>query len=203
MVFSSANTPGMISSRDGATRLRSSSVIPLSFAQRRAPSMVIGCGVLIPATTSSPWAFTRNSPLKIRSPVAASRVKATPVADVSPMLPNTMACTFTAVPHSSGILLSLRYSLALSFIQLSNTASTAPHSCSRASVGKSLPVRFFTIALKRTTRVFRSSVVNSVSATTPRSRFSSSMIASNGSCSSFDSGFMPSTTSPYICTKRR
>ena len=31
-------------------------------------------------------------------------VKATPVAEVSPMLPNTIACTFTAVPQLSGIL---------------------------------------------------------------------------------------------------
>jgi chromosome segregation ATPase len=34
---------------------------------------------------------------------AGSRVKATPVPLSSPMLPNTMACTFTAVPHASGM----------------------------------------------------------------------------------------------------
>ena len=33
---------------------------------------------------------------------------ATPVAELLPMLPNTMACTVTAVPHSAGMLLSLR-----------------------------------------------------------------------------------------------
>jgi hypothetical protein len=33
-----------------------------------------------------------------------SRVKATPVADVSPILPNTIAWTLTAVPQSPGML---------------------------------------------------------------------------------------------------
>jgi hypothetical protein len=32
-----------------------------------------------------------------------SRVKATPVAEVSPMLPNTIAWTLTAVPQSPGM----------------------------------------------------------------------------------------------------
>jgi hypothetical protein len=50
----------------------------------------------------------RYSPVKISSPVAGSRVKATPVAEVFPMFPKTIACTFTAVPHSSGILFSFR-----------------------------------------------------------------------------------------------
>ena len=62
----------------------------------------------MPATTSSPWALMRYSPLKRFSPVAASREKATPVAELSPMLPKTIACTETAVPHSAGMLLSLR-----------------------------------------------------------------------------------------------
>lgn len=57
----------------------------------------------MPATTSSPWALIKYSPLNISSPVAASRVKATPVAEVLPMFPNTIAWTLTAVPHSSGI----------------------------------------------------------------------------------------------------
>ena len=61
------------------------------------------CGVRIPATTSSPCALTRYSPLNRFSPLAASRLKQTPVADVSPMLPNTIAITLTAVPHSSGM----------------------------------------------------------------------------------------------------
>jgi hypothetical protein len=37
------------------------------------------------------------------SPVDGSRVKQTPVAQSSPMLPNTMACTFTAVPQLAGM----------------------------------------------------------------------------------------------------
>jgi hypothetical protein len=42
------------------------------------------------------------------APVEGLRVKATPVAQSSPMLPNTMAWTLTAVPQSSGMLLILR-----------------------------------------------------------------------------------------------
>ena len=37
------------------------------------------------------------------SPVALSRVNATPVPERSPVLPNTMRCTFTAVPRSCGM----------------------------------------------------------------------------------------------------
>ena len=73
----------------------------------RAASL-ISCGVRMPATTSSPCALMRNSPYSFLSPVEGLRVKATPVADVSPMLPNTMACTLTAVPQLSGRLCSLR-----------------------------------------------------------------------------------------------
>ena len=57
----------------------------------------------MPATTSSPWALTRNSPKKRRSPVEGSRVNATPVPEVSPRFPKTIACTVTAVPQSLGI----------------------------------------------------------------------------------------------------
>ena len=69
----------------------------------RAASL-ISCGVRMPATTSSPCALMRNSPYSFFSPVDGLRVKATPVAEVSPILPNTMACTLTAVPQLSGIL---------------------------------------------------------------------------------------------------
>jgi hypothetical protein len=55
-----------------------------------------------PATTSSPWAFGSHSPNKRRAPFFGSRVNATPVAESSPMLPNTIACTFTAVPIVRG-----------------------------------------------------------------------------------------------------
>ena len=68
----------------------------------------IGCGVRIPATTSSPCAFTRNSPKSLFSPVAGLRVNATPVPDYSPELPNTIDCTLTAVPSDAGISFNLR-----------------------------------------------------------------------------------------------
>ncbi len=61
-----------------------------------------------PLTTSSPWALTRKSPLGAGSPVTSSRLKATPEPDVSPLLPNTICWTFTAVPHSSGMRLMRR-----------------------------------------------------------------------------------------------
>ena len=63
---------------------------------------------VIPATTSSPCAFSRYSPKTVRSPVAGSRVKATPVPESSPMLPYTIETTFTPVPRCSGIRLTLR-----------------------------------------------------------------------------------------------
>ncbi len=57
----------------------------------------------MPATTSSPCALGRYSPKNFLSPVDGLRVKATPVAQSSPMLPKTIDCTFTAVPQTSGI----------------------------------------------------------------------------------------------------
>ena len=42
----------------------------------------------------------RYSPNRAFSPVAGLRVKATPVPLLLPLLPNTMACTLTAVPQS-------------------------------------------------------------------------------------------------------
>ena len=60
-------------------------------------------GVRTPATTSSPWAFIRNSPKSFFSPVAGLRVKATPVPEVSPVLPKTIICTLTAVPQEEGM----------------------------------------------------------------------------------------------------
>ena len=46
------------------------------------PSERWACGVRTPATTSSPCALIRNSPISSFSPVAGSRVNATPVPDV-------------------------------------------------------------------------------------------------------------------------
>ena len=62
-------------------------------------------GVRMPATTSSPCALRRYSPKSFFSPVFGSRVNATPVPESSPMLPNTIDTTLTAVPQSSEILL--------------------------------------------------------------------------------------------------
>ena len=59
----------------------------------------IGIGVRTPATTSSPCAFIRNSPISFFSPVAGSRVNATPVPDSSLRLPNAIIWTLTAVPQ--------------------------------------------------------------------------------------------------------
>ena len=59
-------------------------------------------GVRMPATTSSPCALRRYSPKSSRAPVFGSRVNATPVPESSPMLPNTIETTLTAVPQSSG-----------------------------------------------------------------------------------------------------
>ncbi|GJE72626.1 hypothetical protein CHKEEEPN_4184 [Methylorubrum podarium] len=74
-------------------------------------------------------------------------MKATPVAEVSPMLPNTMAWTLTAVPQLSGMLFSSRYFLARGIIQESNTAPIAPQSWSSGFCGKSEPCSSRTIFL--------------------------------------------------------
>ena len=93
--------------------------------------------------------------------------------------------------------------MARSFIHELNTAQIAPHSCSYAQVGKSFPVCSLTAALNLLTSSLRSSTSSSLSSFTPFACFTSSIMASKGSTSSLFTGFMPSTTSPYICTKRR
>ena len=106
----------------------------------------------------------KYSPYIPFSPVAGSRVNATPVPDVSPMLPNTIACTFTAVPQFPGISFILLYTIALGLSQLLNTALTAPINCSVGSCGNSSPFMFsLYTALNLFTNSFKSSVVNSVS----------------------------------------
>ncbi len=57
----------------------------------------------MPATTSSPWAFTRKSPSISFSPVVTFRVVATPVPEFAPRLPNTIATIVTAVPMPCGM----------------------------------------------------------------------------------------------------
>ena len=93
--------------------------------------------------------------------------------------------------------------MARSFIQLSNTAHMAPQSCSMGSFGKSLPVCCLIASLNRVTSCFSSSTFISLSSDMPRCAFTFCIIASNGSMSSLLTGFIPITTSPYICTKRR
>ncbi len=65
-------------------------------------------GVRTPDTTSSPCASKRKSPLGAGAPVSSSRENATPVAEPAPRLPNTICCTLTAVPQSSGMSLMRR-----------------------------------------------------------------------------------------------
>ena len=66
------------------------------------------CGVLIPATTSSPCALIKYSPNKFAAPVDGFRVKATPVPLLFPIFPKTIAWILTAVPSVSGISFNLR-----------------------------------------------------------------------------------------------
>ena len=70
---------GILDSREG--RLFVSSVFVSSLS---------GLGVRSPATTSSPWALTSHSPKNLFSPVAGFLVKATPVAEFSPIFPKTI-----------------------------------------------------------------------------------------------------------------
>ena len=102
-------------------------------------SFDIGSGVLMPATTSSPWAFIKYSPYSFFSPVAGFLVNATPVPQSFPRLPYTISWTFTAVPQSLGISFNLLYTIALSFIQDLNTAFTASNNCTFGSCGNSSP----------------------------------------------------------------
>src|SRR5262249_61061140 len=68
-------------------------------------------------------------------------------AEVSPMLPNTMACTLTAVPQLSGIPCRRRYVMPRWFIHEPNTAPIAPHSCACGSCGNGAPCSSSTRAL--------------------------------------------------------
>src|SRR3712207_7220241 len=68
----------------------------------------MGFPARMPATTSSPWALVRYSPVTTFSPVRGLRVKQTPVAPSSPRLPKTMETTLTAETAVSGILFTRR-----------------------------------------------------------------------------------------------
>ena len=149
-------------------------------------------GVRTPATTSSPCALVRNSPKRPFSPVAGSRVNATPVPQSSPMLPNAIDCTLTAVPHEYGMSLSRRYTFALGLSHERNTALIAPISCSFGSAGKSFPIFSLYSALNCPASALRSSAVSSTSRLTPFSSFILSISSSKY--------FLPTsiTTSEYI-----
>ena len=62
------------------------------------------------------------------APVFGSRLKATPVPLRSSRLPNTMACTITAVPRWCGTPCSSRYVTARGLFQDEKTALTAARS---------------------------------------------------------------------------
>ncbi len=103
----------IVNSRSCMSRKWSSSSLATRSSSACAPgsffaSSAIGSGVRMPATTSSPCALVRNSPYSSAVPVAGLRVNATPVAQSSPRLPNTIACTLTAVPIATGMLFILR-----------------------------------------------------------------------------------------------
>ena len=102
--------------------------------------MSIVIGVLIPATTSSPCAFIRNSPYILFSPVAGFLENATPVPQSSPIFPNTIIWIFTAVPQSPGISFNLLYLIALGLFQDLNTASIHSNSKAFTSCGNAEPV---------------------------------------------------------------
>ena len=133
--------------------------------QHAAASPTTGSGVRMPATTSSPCAFARNSPITSGSPVEGSRVNATPVPERSPLLPKTICTMFTAVPMSSGISFALAIDL---------RARRLPRVEDRAHRAHQLLVRVLRELLARRPRVdlavasptspARSSAVSSVSA---------------------------------------
>ena len=134
----------------------------------------------------------RNSPISLFSPVAGSRVNATPVPELLFKLPNTIGITLTAVPHEYGISLSRRYTFARGLSHERKTASIASLSCSTGSDGKSSPSCFLYSALNCSARSLRSAAVKSTSYLTPFSSFILSM-----SCSKY---FLPTsiTTSENI-----
>ena len=84
-----------------------------------------------------------------------------------------------------------------------NPLLVSVRSGARASMPGMMDTVLNTAPLKSFTRFLRSSTSSSVSSFTPLSSLTLSMISSKGSMSFLLLGFMPRTTSPYICTKRR
>mmetsp|Transcript_14325 Transcript_14325/g.35472 ORF Transcript_14325/g.35472 Transcript_14325/m.35472 type:complete len:246 (+) Transcript_14325:2367-3104(+) len=163
---------------------------------KRSAIILIGTGVRVPATTSSPCAFIRNSPNSSCVPLAGLRVKHTPVPLLSLMLPYTMVWMLTAVPFRPVILLISRYFCARGMFQERKTASMPMASCCQGSAGSVLPAFLYT-ALYWSTRPLRSSAVSCTSNCTPRT-----LLSPVRQCSKSSLG-MPSTTSPNICSRRR
>ena len=151
----------------------------------------------MPATTSSPCALTRKSPYGLLSPVAALRVKPTPVPELSSRFPKTIAWIFTAVPSSWFIFSRTRYAIARAPFHERNTASTAPRSCFIGSCGNSLPVDCLTTVLYVSHKSRRADAGSSASDDTP----AFDLAITNG-CSNL-SPSIPSTIRPYIEMKRR
>ncbi len=117
----------------------------------------------MPATTSSPCALVRNSPYSSLAPVEGLREKQTPVAEVSPRLPNTICCTLTAVPRLREMPCDRRYTSARGLSHDLNTALTARCSCSVGSEVHAPPSASLASALNVAVSSLRSSAVRSVS----------------------------------------
>ncbi len=92
-----------------------------------------------------------------------------------------------------------RYATARSPIHERHTASIAPHSCASGSSGKPEGRRFLSAALYSPTSAFMSSAGRSMS----RSTFLAFFLAASSGSKGLRLPLRPSTTSPYICTKRR
>ena len=152
--------------------------------------------VCVPATTSSPCAFKRKSPVGPLSPVAGSRVKTTPLPEASSRLPKTIAWTVQAVPRLSGIPSCLRYSTARSPNQESNTAATDARSCSKGSDGNRLSDCSSTRRLRSVSRSAMASAGRSTSRATPARSTADATTAPR-------SWSRPSTTLAKDCTRRR
>ncbi len=124
-------------------------------------------------------------------------MNATPVPERAPRLPNTMACTLTAVPPRFVMPWILRYLTARSLSHEPNTAAIDRSSCSHGSSGNACPVwalyasRYFAITPSR------AASSSPVSRSVPASRLAAASTSSNASWST------PATTSPNIWMKRR
>ena len=138
----------------------------------------------MPATTSSPCALTRNSPKKRVLAGAGIAREGDARGAASPMLPNTIACTLTAVPQCVGDVVELAVDdRALVVPRAEHRADRAPELLlrigrERAACNASSPA-----ALNSATSSLRCSVVSSVSSLTPSSCFFFSMTSSKGSAS--------------------